>query len=55
MELSSLVFLIEFGLVFGAVFVFGYFQLRSLDKLDKEEAEREAKAKSSKPKRKASK
>lgn len=43
MELSSLVFLIEFGLVFGAVFVFGYFQLRSLDKLDKEEAEREAK------------
>ncbi len=41
--MGSLIGIIELAAVFGLVIAFGIWQLRSLDKLDREDAEREAK------------
>ncbi|MEO0410357.1 MAG: hypothetical protein AAF221_00775 [Pseudomonadota bacterium] len=38
MKGSTIAFLLEFGLFFGAVLVFAFWQLRSLKKLDEADA-----------------
>lgn len=38
MKGTTIAFLLEFGLFFGAVLVFGFWQLRSLKKLDEADA-----------------
>ena len=41
---ASLAFLLEFGLMFGAIFAFGFWQLYSLSKLKKEREAKEREA-----------
>lgn len=41
MKGSTLVFLLEFGLVFGSALAFGFWQLYSLKKADRESTEKE--------------
>lgn len=41
MKGSTVAFLMEFGVFFGAAIGFGYWQLRSLKKLDEADAEKE--------------
>ena len=42
MNIADFAFIIEFGLVFGAFFAFCFWQLHSLNKLDRQEAEQDA-------------
>lgn len=51
MDISDMVFVFEFLATFGAVLAFCFWQLHSLNKLDREEAEAKARVKEAAEKR----